>query len=168
MQSSMVLLAKIGLLVVLWLFIWVAIRALNRDVSRASSAGTGPAGAAVVAAGTGAASAPVKGRHGRGFGRSQAPHSLVITDGPLTGTTLDLTGYEEITVGRSKGCTLVLEDDFSSGTHARLHRRGDDWYLEDLDSRNGTFLDSQRIDQPELLAAGQEIRIGQTTVRMQP
>ncbi|WP_414122651.1 FHA domain-containing protein [Corynebacterium nuruki] len=171
MQSSMVLLAKIALLVVLWLFIWAAVRAMNRDVSRASSAGNGPVSPAVVAAGTGASGSPggtPKGRHGRGFGRSSAPHSLVLTSGPLTGTTLDLAGYEEITVGRSTGCTLVLEDDFASGTHARLHRRGEDWFLEDLDSRNGTFLDGQRIDQPELLTTGQEIRIGQTTVRMQP
>jgi pSer/pThr/pTyr-binding forkhead associated (FHA) protein len=69
-------------------------------------------------------------------------------------------------VGRSSGCTLVLEDDFASGTHARLIRRGPDWYLEDLDSRNGTFLAGQRIDQPEPLRAGSEFRIGQTTVRM--
>ncbi|WP_312899816.1 FHA domain-containing protein FhaB/FipA [Corynebacterium variabile] len=162
MQSTLVLVVKIGLLVVIWLFIWVAVRAMNRDVGRAATSGAVPVGGGKAAY---AASAPAQHR-GRGFSRSVGPQSLALTTGPLTGTTLALAGYDEVTVGRSSGCTLVLEDDFASGTHARLIRRGPDWYLEDLDSRNGTFLAGQRIDQPEPLRAGSEFRIGQTTVRM--
>lgn len=162
MQSTLVLVVKIGLLVVLWLFIWVAVRAMNRDVGRAATAGAVPIGGGKAAY---KASAPAQHR-GRGFSRSSGPQSLALASGPLTGTTLALAGYDEVTVGRSSGCTLVLEDDFASGTHARLIRRGPDWYLEDLDSRNGTFLAGQRIDQPEPLRAGSEFRIGQTTVRM--
>lgn len=164
MQSTLVLLVKVGLLVVLWLFIWVTVRAMNRDVARATSgaAPVGPGGAPAAAPGAHAAHA---GR-GRAFSRSAGPQSLVLTTGSLAGTTLALAGYDEITVGRSSGCTLVLEDDFASGTHARLIRRGSDWYLEDLDSRNGTFLGGQRIDQPEPLHVGSEFRVGQTTVRM--
>lgn len=69
-------------------------------------------------------------------------------------------------MGRSGSCTLVLEDDFASGTHARMFTRSGLWLVEDMDSRNGTFLNGQRIDQPEQLSAGQEIRVGQTTVRL--
>lgn len=157
MQSTLVLLIKVGLLVVLWIFIWVTIRALNRDVNQAANAG---------AAATMGSSPAVP--HGRGVGRSRssAPQSLTLTTGPLTGTTLALAGYDEVTIGRSASCTLILEDDFASGTHARLIRRGPDWFLEDLDSRNGTFLGGQRIDQPEPLLVNGEFRIGQTTVRM--
>ncbi|WP_297008109.1 FHA domain-containing protein [uncultured Corynebacterium sp.] len=163
MQSTLVLVVKIGLLVVLWLFIWVTVRAMNRDVGRAATSGAVPVSGGQVAA----YATPSPAQHrGRGFSRSGEPQSLTLTTGPLTGTTLALAGYDEITVGRSSGCTLVLEDDFASGTHARLMRRGADWYLEDLDSRNGTFLAGQRIDQPEPLRAGSEFRIGQTTVRM--
>ena len=162
MQTTLVLLAKIALLVVLWLFILLVIRALRRDLS-AANVGTvsGPGGYAAPA---GAAAPPAQG--GRGFRRAAAPTSLEVTSGPLTGTTLNLHGYQEVTMGRSSSSTLVLEDDFASGSHARLLNRGGTWYLEDLDSRNGTFLNGQRIDQPEQLAAGQELRIGQTTVRM--
>ncbi|AWT24926.1 FHA domain-containing protein FhaB/FipA [Corynebacterium provencense] len=159
MQSTLVLLVKVVLLVVLWLFIWVTVRAMNRDVARATS------GAAPVGPGTGHAPSAHSAR-GLAFSRSAAPRSLILTSGPLAGTTLALSGYDEITVGRSSGCTLVLEDDFASGTHARLIRRGPDWFLEDLDSRNGTFLDGQRIDQPEPLHVGSEFRVGQTSVRM--
>lgn len=156
MQSTLVLLIKVGLLIVLWIFIWVTIRALNRDVNQAANAGATTGGALPIAS------------HGRGVGRSRssAPQSLVLTTGSLTGTTLALAGYDEVTIGRSASCTLVLEDDFASGTHARLIRRGPDWFLEDLDSRNGTFLGGQRIDQPEPLLVNSEFRIGQTTVRM--
>ena len=99
--------------------------------------------------------------------RAPAPRSLTLTTGPLAGTTLDLEGYREVTIGRSATCTLVVEDDFASASHARLSNTGSGWYVEDLDSRNGTFLDGLRIDQPESLSAGQEIRIGQTHVRME-
>ena len=104
---------------------------------------------------------------GRGFRRAKAPSSLTLISGPLTGTFLNLQGYDEVTLGRSQNCTLVLEDDFASGHHARLLRRGSDWFIEDLDSRNGTWLNNQRIDQLERLSAGAEVRIGQTNVRME-
>lgn len=103
---------------------------------------------------------------GHAFRRHKAPHSLELTTGPLTGTTLNLKGYDDISIGRSQSCTLVLEDDFASGSHARLIRRGSDWYVEDLDSRNGTWIGNERLDQPVKLSAGMEIRIGQTHVRM--
>nr|WP_328286718.1 FHA domain-containing protein [Corynebacterium auriscanis] len=104
---------------------------------------------------------------GRGFRRAKAPGALTLISGPLTGTYLNLQGYNEVTLGRSQDCTLVLEDDFASGRHARLINRGSDWFIEDLDSRNGTWLNNQRIDQLERLSAGAEVRIGQTNVRME-
>ncbi|MEY8566495.1 FHA domain-containing protein [Corynebacterium sp.] len=159
MQTTLVLLAKIALLVVLWLFVWVAVRAMRKDVNAmAATAGAAPA--------SGPSAGP-KPSGGRGFRRATPPGSLTLTSGPLTGTTLNLQGYRDVTLGRSGSCTVVLEDDFASGTHARLFRQGDTWLLEDLDSRNGSFLNGQRIDQPEQLSAGQEIRIGQTTVRLE-
>ena len=165
MQTTLVLLAKIALLVVLWLFILLVVRALRRDLATANAANAG--GFAAPAGAAGASAQGSRGSSGgRGFRRAAAPNSLEVTSGPLTGTTLNLQGYKEVTMGRSSSSTLVVEDDFASGSHARLLNRGGTWYLEDLDSRNGTFLNGQRIDQPEQLAAGLELRIGQTTVRM--
>lgn len=163
MQTTLVLLAKIALLVVLWLFVWVAVRAMRKDVNAmAATAGAAPASGPS----TGAATGP-KPSGGRGFRRATPPGSLTLTSGPLNGTTLNLQGYQDVTLGRSGSCTIVLEDDFASGTHARLFQQSGTWLLEDLDSRNGSFLNGQRIDQPEQLSAGQEIRIGQTTVRLE-
>ncbi len=162
-QTTLLLLVKIGLLLLLWFFIWMTVRSLKKDADRTS--GLTPAGMAPIAAGYGS---PMNepSSSGHAFRRHKAPSSLELTSGPLTGTTLNLKGYQDVSIGRSQSCTLVLEDDFASGTHARLIRRGSDWYVEDLDSRNGTWIGSERLDQPVKLSAGMEIRIGQTHVRM--
>ncbi|KAB1502833.1 FHA domain-containing protein [Corynebacterium sp. 320] len=162
MQTTLLLLAKIGLLLLLWLFIWLSIRALRKDTNSAAglSRDLQP-----IHGGPGMP-APARPEPRKELG-NKPPHSLVLTTGPLTGTTLKLKGYTEITIGRAPTCTLILEDDFASGTHARLIRHGNAWYLEDVDSRNGTWIGTQRIDQPERLYAGSEFRVGQTSVRME-
>ncbi|AEI08408.1 hypothetical protein CRES_0045 [Corynebacterium resistens DSM 45100] len=171
MQTTLLLLAKVVLLVLLWFFIWMSIRALRKEANRASGlqmgAGINPVAAAPALAGGGMSGETPGPSGGRGFRRAKAPSSLTLISGPLTGTFLNLQGYDEVTLGRSQNCTLVLEDDFASGHHARLLRRGSDWFIEDLDSRNGTWLNNQRIDQLERLSAGAEVRIGQTNVRME-
>lgn len=178
MQTTLLLLVKIGLLLLLWFFIWMTIRSLKKEADRVAGAvgtpgvtGVSPGAGMVGPAGPGGLPAAAPAPHdgpgvGHGFRRHKAPTSLEIISGPLTGTTLALEGYTEVTVGRSSTCTLVLEDDFASGTHARLIHRGNEWFLEDVDSRNGTWIGATRIDQPEKLHAGMEIRVGQTHVRM--
>ena len=60
------------------------------------------------------------------------------------GQTFDLD--DELTVGRSPGCGVpTTYDAYSSTLHARLFRRGDQLWVEDLDSTNGTFVNSERI-----------------------
>ena len=170
MHTTLLLVVKIGLLVLLWFFIWMTLRALRKDLNYAANPGAAAGGGAPmgyaaphVGLAGGTSSSGFRGtRH-----RTNPPKSLIITSGPLTGTTLNFQGYDEITIGRSSVSTLQLEDDFASGTHARLIRRGRDWFIEDQDSRNGTWLNGQRIDQPERLAEGMEVRIGQTRVRME-
>ena len=53
-----------------------------------------------------------------------------------------------------------------SSRHARLTNRGGQWYVEDLGSTNGTYLDQQRVQGPLLVAPGQPIRIGQTAMEL--
>jgi FHA domain-containing protein len=72
---------------------------------------------------------------------------------------------DELTVGRGGGCGVVLpEDSFVSTVHARLFRRGDDLFVEDLGSRNGTFVDGKRISGPTKLTGGETIKVGQTEI----
>lgn len=154
MDSVVLSVIRIGLLVLLWVFILFALNALRVDANKA--AGTRRKvrkGSAV------ATPAPVSGEKAR---------QLTVVDGPLQGSHMDISTVEDLTMGRSADCDFVLGDDFSSSRHARLFRRGSEWYIEDLESRNGTFLNDSRIDQPERATTGADVRMGRTTVRLVP
>ena len=152
-MSEIVLQAfRFGFLLLLWLFIFAAFRVVRADLfgGRTGRVASVPPRAAAVAG---------KKRGHRG------PKTLVVTAGPLTGTKITL-GDQPILIGRADDSTLVLTDDFASSRHARLTNRGGKWYVEDLGSTNGTYLDQQRVQGPLLVGPGQPIRIGQTALEL--
>jgi pSer/pThr/pTyr-binding forkhead associated (FHA) protein len=67
-----------------------------------------------------------------------------------------------VTVGREG--TLVISDEFASANHARLWVAHGRWYVEDLGSTNGTWLNGRRIRAAQLLKRGDKIRIGHTVM----
>jgi hypothetical protein len=74
---------------------------------------------------------------------------------------------DELTVGRGGGCGVVLPDDqFVSTVHARLFRRGDDLFVEDLGSRNGTFVNGGQVQSPTKLRRGDRVQFGQTVAEV--
>jgi pSer/pThr/pTyr-binding forkhead associated (FHA) protein len=89
-----------------------------------------------------------------------------VTAGPLTGTTLPL-GASSILIGRAPACTLVLDDDYASSRHARIYPQGDQWYVEDLGSTNGTFLGDHQVTGPTPLQPGTGVQIGRSVVELQ-
>lgn len=91
-----------------------------------------------------------------------------MVEGPLQGSHMEISTLEELSLGRADNNDFVLGDDFASSRHARLFRRGSEWFVEDLDSRNGTFVDGIRIDQPERVQVGTDIKMGRTIVRLMP
>jgi hypothetical protein len=144
---------RFGFLLLLWLFIFAAFRVVRADLlgGRVGRVASVPPRSA----------AP--GRKGKGKGKG--PRTLVVTAGPLSGTKITL-GEQPILIGRADDSTLVLADDFASSRHARLTNRGGQWYVEDLGSTNGTYLDQQRVQGPLLVNPGQPIRIGQTALEL--
>jgi pSer/pThr/pTyr-binding forkhead associated (FHA) protein len=73
-----------------------------------------------------------------------------------------------LTVGRSSGNDVPLEDDdFASAAHARFEPRRDGVWLEDAGSTNGTFVNGTRIREPQRLAPGDVIRVGETDLRFE-
>jgi len=142
---------RFGFLLLLWLFIFAAFRVVRADLfgGRAGRVSSVPPRAAKSG-----------GKNARG-----GPKTLVVTAGPLTGTKITL-GEQPILIGRADDSTLVLTDDFASSRHARLTNRSGQWYVEDLGSTNGTYLDQQRVQGPLLIAPGQPIRIGQTALEL--
>ena len=90
---------------------------------------------------------------------------MVVTDCPQTITRITLC-EKPILNGHADVSTLVLTDNFASSRHARITNRGGQWYVVDLGSTNGTYLDQQRVQGPLLVAPGQPIRIGQTALEL--
>jgi pSer/pThr/pTyr-binding forkhead associated (FHA) protein len=94
------------------------------------------------------------------------PRSLAVTEGPLSGTTLSLKDSGTL-IGRNPECALVLDDDFASGRHARIYRGAEGrWLVEDLGSTNGTFLGQQKLTAPAPVEAGSLLRIGKTVIEL--
>jgi len=75
---------------------------------------------------------------------------------------VDLVDGGEVTFGRSRGAIVSVKDDDVSRLHARVRRSGDAIEVEDLGSRNGTWVNGDRIEsqRPRRLAAGDEIKMG--------
>jgi pSer/pThr/pTyr-binding forkhead associated (FHA) protein len=70
-------------------------------------------------------------------------------------------------LGRALSNTIVIEDAFASSEHALLALRDGRWWLEDLDSRNGTQLNGERLNAPAIVATGDEIGIGGVRLRIE-
>lgn len=91
--------------------------------------------------------------------------SLVVTAGPLRGTSLTL-GATPVLIGRAPECTLVLDDDYASSRHARVYERDGEWWVEDLGSTNGTTLSGRRIEGAVPFKSGARVRIGRTEIEL--
>lgn len=160
MPEIVLTVARYGFLVLLWIFVFTVVGVIRRDLfsgSRASRLVAAPRGVGVP---TGAAR-PAKVKRGR------AAHNLIVTEGALAGTRLTL-GEQAITIGRAEDSTLVITDDYASARHARLVPRSGQWFVEDLGSTNGTYLDRTKVTAPTPVPLGVPIRIGRTSIELRP
>jgi hypothetical protein len=157
MSDFTLTLLRLGFLVLLWLLVLSVVAVLRRDLfgTRVTRRAPIPAGPAAT---------PARSRRGS-EGQPPPPRTLVVTEGSLKGTTITL-GQAPILIGRAPECTLVLEDDYASGRHARLSLQQGTWMVEDLGSTNGTFLGRNRVQDPVPIAPGAPVRIGRTVLEL--
>jgi FHA domain len=140
---------KVVFLVLLYLFVYRVVRAVAVDVRRARARGGAPASPAP----------PATARVGHG----RAPRSVVVTDERVgKGQTYKLNG--NLQIGRSDACDIRLEDTYASSSHARIYSRDEGWFVEDLGSTNGTYLNQRRITAPAELRAGDRVKVGKTVL----
>jgi hypothetical protein len=93
--------------------------------------------------------------------RRRALYLKVVQPPEHVGRTYDLD--DELTIGRSPGCGVAMPQDiYTSTLHARLFRRNDQLWVEDLGSTNGTFVNSEQIKQAVRLGKGDLLQIGST------
>jgi hypothetical protein len=101
-------------------------------------------------------------------GRSAATDAwlVVLRGGGLDpGERFDLFGG--LTIGRSADADVRIEDRFASGVHARVYSRESSYYVEDMSSTNGTFLNGAQLSGEAPLSDLDEIRIGDTEFRFE-
>jgi pSer/pThr/pTyr-binding forkhead associated (FHA) protein len=94
-----------------------------------------------------------------------APTHVAVVDGANAGETVSLDDAP-VLIGRGADAAIRLDDDYVSTRHARIASSGDQWFVEDLGSTNGTYIGSHRLTQPTILQLGSKVRIGKTTVEL--
>ena len=162
---------RLGLLVLLWLFVFSVVGVLRGDIygtrvvsrtpRKPAPAKRQPAARPTKADKADKAATPRTPRRQQ----SSSPRTLVVTQGALTGTSLPLREAGTV-IGRNPECALVLDDDFASGRHAKIFHRDGAWFVEDLGSTNGTFLGSERLTGPVRVEVGTTLRIGKTVIEL--
>jgi hypothetical protein len=131
-------LVRILFLALLYLFLVAVVRVLLRDL-RAASRPRGELGRLVVV---------------------ESPAGE-----PAAGSELALDAVT--TLGRDVNNSIVVDDPFASGEHASLTFRGRSWYVEDLGSTNGTYVNGIPIDEVAPVGYGDEIQVGAVRLRLE-
>jgi pSer/pThr/pTyr-binding forkhead associated (FHA) protein len=147
-SEDLLTLLKYVFLALLFLFLWAVVRVVMRELRAPALAPTG--------SGPTATTKPKKAAAPKSFAtlRVLAPEARRGELVPID---------TEITVGRGGGCALVLADDqYASTVHARVFRRGNDLFVDDLESRNGTFVNGTRISSTTKLKRGDQLQFGGT------
>ncbi|MEU4692096.1 FHA domain-containing protein [Actinoplanes missouriensis] len=160
MPEFVLTVARFGFLVLLWIFVFTVVGVIRRDLF------SGARTKSIVASPRGVGGAVLPGRPAK-VKRGKAARQLVVTAGQLAGTRITL-GEAPITIGRAEDSTLVITDDFASARHARLVPRDGQWFVEDLGSTNGTYLDRGKVSGPTPVPLGVPIRIGRTSLELRP
>ena len=97
--------------------------------------------------------------------RRGVPTQVVIVEGGNKGEAVSLE-KAPILIGRGNDAAIRLDDDYASTRHARIASSGDQWFVEDLGSTNGTYVGSSRISQATAIQLGTQVRIGKTILEL--
>lgn len=73
----------------------------------------------------------------------------------------------QLLIGRDKKCEITIMDEALSAHHARLTHHHGQWWLEDLHSTNGTFLNRERLTTPAVVITGDQFKCGNTVFGIQ-
>lgn len=157
MSELTLVLIRFAYLAILWIFVLSAISVIRSDmfgarVARAEAARERKASARP------RKSKPAKPRRGD-------PSQVVIVEGGNRGESVSLADAP-ILIGRGTDAGIRLDDDYVSTRHAQIAASGDQWFVEDLGSTNGTYVGSRRIAQATAIGLGTQIRIGKTILEL--
>jgi sigma-B regulation protein RsbU (phosphoserine phosphatase) len=89
---------------------------------------------------------------------------LIVRATPARGDSVVDLNRPRITIGRSARNDLCVEDPFASRLHAEVRKRGDVFWIADLNSANGTLVNGEKLTSPLQLRDRDIIRIGETEI----
>ena len=164
MVDQALLVLRIAVLVLLYLFIWRIARTAVRDVRGAQESMIIRPGQGLDAALAAAAAAP------QVIEDPPAPGRLLVVASDVlpTGAAIVL-DQNEVLIGRDPQAAAMLEGDgFVSARHAIVRVRGDITSVVDLGSTNGTFVNGERIGLETRLSPGDEVAVGSTHMLFEP
>jgi len=141
---------KYGLFALLFLFIWRSMRWVVRGLTVEA---------------TPWASRRSKDASGAGHPLPPGPRSVVVR-GPDGAKPRTVQVAASMVVGRAPECDLRIEDTYASQQHARLFGKNGAWFVEDLGSTNGTFVNDQKLAAPAMVQVGDKIRVGTTVLEL--
>ena len=93
----------------------------------------------------------------------QAPRLSLRLPGP-SGDEIRHFVHTPLILGRDPACECPVDDRTVSTRHARFSYHHNQWWLDDLDSTNGTLLNGHKVTQPVVLASGDQLTCGQVDV----
>jgi pSer/pThr/pTyr-binding forkhead associated (FHA) protein len=160
MSELTLFLIRIAYLAILWIFVLSAISVIRSDMFGARIDSTPRADRQADRAARKASNRSKPAKRPRG-----APTHVAIVEGANEGETVSL-DEAPILIGRGSDAAIRLDDDYVSTRHARIASSGDQWFVEDLGSTNGTYIGSHRLTQPTTLQLGSKVRIGKTTLEL--
>ena len=158
MSELTLFLIRIAYLAILWIFVLSAISVVRSDMFGARVEQAPRADRKAERAARKRDTKPAKRPRG-------APTQVVVTEGANQGESASL-DRAPILIGRGTDAAIRLDDDYVSTRHARIASSGDQWFVEDLGSTNGTYIGASRITQPTVINLGTQIRIGKTTLEL--
>jgi hypothetical protein len=156
MSELTLVVIKFAYLALLWIFVLAAVSVVRADMFGARV--THPETKRERKARARRAPKPARPRRGD-------PTHVFIREGSHEGESVAL-GDDPLLIGRGTDAAIRLDDDYVSTRHARIARSGDQWFVEDLGSTNGTYVGSRRITQPTVISLGSQVRIGKTVLEL--
>ena len=71
-----------------------------------------------------------------------------------------------ISIGRDASCQYVIPEEAVSGHHARISYHHQQWWVEDLNSTNGTLINDEPVSVPTVIISGDELQVGKISIRL--
>ena len=160
MSELTLFLIRVAYLAILWIFVLSCISVIRSDMFGARVARQGNEGGPSRSERRARAKQQKNSKPRRGV-----PTQVVILEGGNKGETVSL-DEAPLLIGRGNDAAIRLDDDYVSTRHARIASSGDQWFVEDLGSTNGTYVGTSRISQATAIQLGTQIRIGKTILEL--